>query len=312
MSLQRSPQRTLKSALTLKGVGLHSGNLAQVTLLPSAVNSGVVFVRKDLRGEPEIRAHFFKVVNTQLATTLGEGPARVSTIEHLMATLLGLGIDNVRVEVTGAEVPILDGSSKAYVEAILGSGIATQNATRPLLLLKRKVEVKVGEKWAFAEPSPRFEVHGSIEFDHPSVGYQEYRYVEGQTEFQELCAARTFGFIHEVEALKRMGLIAGGSLDNAVVLDEAGVVNPDGLRYPDEFARHKVLDALGDFKLAGIHMQAKFRLHRAGHDLHSQLLAEIFRDPSCFEVSDPDAESEEQERRTGRVRAALQPAVASV
>jgi len=165
-----------------------------------------------------------------------------------------------------------------------------QLQSRPYLALRRRVELKMGEKWAVAEPSSRLEIHASIEWDHPSIGYQEFQYSEGKTPFSELASARTFGFLRDVEALKRMGLARGGSLETAVVLDDALVLNPEGLRFPDEFVRHKVLDALGDFKLAGISLCAYVRLHRAGHDLHSQLLAAIFRDPDNFELIDSSSE----------------------
>ena len=178
----------------------------------------------------------------------------------------------------------MDGSSGPFCEAILQAGVRVQRQRRATLSLLRKVEIKVAEKWAVAEPSQRLEIHGSIEWDHPSIGYQEFHYIEGKTDFAELAHARTFGFLHEVEALKRMGLARGGSFDNAVVLDHALVLNPGGLRSPDEFVRHKVLDALGDFKLAGMQLQGHFRLHRAGHDLHSQLLTAIFKDADNFEI----------------------------
>jgi len=295
-------QRTLKQSITVSGVGLHSGKDASVTIHPARPNQGVVFVRKDLDDAPQISAHFKNVVNTQLATTLGRGKVTVSTVEHLLAALQGMGIDNATVEVSGPEIPILDGSSIRFVEAIQAAGVDSQLVSRPYLALRRKVEVKMAEKWAVAEPSSKLEVHASIEWDHPSIGYQEYHYVDGKTPFSELASARTFGFLRDVEALQRMGLARGGSLESAVVLNEALVLNPEGLRFPDEFVRHKILDALGDFKLAGIAFHAYVRLHRAGHDLHSQLLAEIFKDPDNYEIIDDSAK---EEARPARVRAAL-------
>ena len=164
------------------------------------------------------------------------------------------------------------------------------------------MELKVAEKWAVAEPAARLEIHGSIDWDHPSIGYQEFHYQEGETSFDELARARTFGFLRDEQALKKMGLARGASLENAVVLDHALILNPDGLRFPDEFVRHKVLDALGDFKLAGIAIQAYIRLHRAGHDLHNQLLAEIFKNPDNFEIVDGSSRGE---RRVSAIHAAL-------
>lgn len=299
-------QKTLKKAIKIHGIGLHSGERAQITIHPARPNQGIQFVRTDLKEAIQIPAHFKHVVNTQLATTLGKGKATVSTVEHLMAALQGMGIDNALVELSGPEVPIMDGSSKPFVDAIKEAGVDSQLQARPYLALRKRVELKIAEKWAVAEPSSRFEIHGSIDWDHPSIGYQEFHYVEGKTSFDELASARTFGFVKDVEALKRMGLARGGSLENAVVLDHALVLNPEGLRYPDEFVRHKVLDAMGDFKLAGIAIQAYIRLHRAGHDLHSQLLAAIFKDPDNFEIVDGTSPSNLKEKREpARIRAIL-------
>ncbi len=295
-------QRTLKEKVSIEGVGLHSGKLIHLTLKPALPNQGITFIRTDLEGAPQVAAHYKNVVNTQLATTLGQGRITIGTVEHLLAALQGLGIDNATVELNGAEVPILDGSSAPFCRAILDVGTETQFQPRPFVALRRRVELKVAEKWAVAEPSARLEIHGSIEWDHPAIGYQEFHYIEGKTPFSDLAKARTFGFLKDVEALKKMGLARGGSLDNAVVLDDASVLNPDGLRFPDEFVRHKVLDALGDFKLAGISIQGYFRLHRAGHDLHSQLLSAIFKDPDNYEVISSFAP---EKRIVGRIRSAL-------
>jgi UDP-3-O-[3-hydroxymyristoyl] N-acetylglucosamine deacetylase len=285
-TFQNNLQKTLKKSATIEGVGLHSGKLVRMTIHPAYANHGIVFVRTDLEGSPKIPAHYSYVVNTQMATTLGKGKATVGTVEHVMAAFQGLGIDNALVELNGSEVPILDGSSIRFCESILDIGLVKQAQTRPYVILKRRVDLRVDEKWAVAEPADRLSVHSSIDWDHPAIGYQEFTYIEGRTSFTELAAARTFGFLRDVEALRRMGLARGGSLENAVVLNEGVVLNPEGLRFPDEFVRHKVLDALGDLKLAGISIQAKIRLHRSGHDLHSQLLSAIFSNPDCFEIID--------------------------
>jgi len=287
-------QRTIKKAVTLKGIGLHLGKEAAVTLRPAGVNQGILFQRLDLTASLPIEANFRNVVNTQMATTLGKAQVTVSTIEHLMAALHGFGIDNLLVEVSGPEVPILDGSSAPFCTALKAAGIQTQPAPRTALAIKRRVEVKLAEKWAVVEPSSRLEVHASIDWDHPSIGFQEFHYVEGKTSFEEIAAARTFGFLRDVEALKKMGLILGGSLENAVVLDSALVLNPEGLRYPDEFVRHKALDALGDFKLAGIQVNGSFKLHRAGHDLHRSILAEVFKDPANYEIIETSTETDSE------------------
>jgi UDP-3-O-[3-hydroxymyristoyl] N-acetylglucosamine deacetylase len=277
-------QRTIKKAVTLTGIGLHFGKEASVRLLPAGVNQGILFRRSDLADSLPIEANFRNVVNTQMATTLGKGSTTVSTIEHLMAALHGFGIDNLLIEVQGPEVPILDGSSAPFCAALKTAGTLVQSAPRTALAIKRRVEVKLAEKWAVVEPSNRLEVHASIDWDHPSIGFQEFHYIEGKTAFEEIASARTFGFLRDVEALKKMGLVLGGSLENAVVLDSALVLNPEGLRYPDEFVRHKALDALGDFKLAGIQVHGSFKLHRAGHDLHRSILAEVFKDPANYEI----------------------------
>ncbi len=302
-------QRTIRDTISLEGIGLHSGKTVQLRIKPARPGHGVTFVRADLEGAPEISAHYKNVVDTRMATTLGRGKVTISTVEHLMAALQGLGIDNVIVEVNAPEIPILDGSSKAFVEAIEKVGIQTQLQTRPLLAIRRRVEVKVAEKWAVAEPSSKFEIQASVDFDHPAIGFQQFHYIEGQTEFSSLADARTFGFLHEVEALKRMGLARGGSLENAVVMDSGRVLNPEGLRHPDEFVRHKVLDALGDFKLAGIPMQGHFRLHRAGHELHSMLVQAILKDDLNYEIIDSKVT---EILRPAKVRAALARLVASV
>lgn len=277
-------QRTLKNAVTIEGIGVHSGAPARITLRPAAPDTGIIFIRTDLEGRPEIPARSGYVHSTQMATTLAKGSAKVATVEHLMSALYGLGVDNVLAEIDGPEMPILDGSSMRFFEAIRDAGIQTQEVARTRIVLKKKVQLRVGDKWAVAEPSEGFDVKVSIEWDHPAIGYQEFHYVEGETRFEDVGAARTFGFLGEVEMLKKMGLARGGSLENAIVLDESKVLNPDGLRFPDEFVRHKVLDALGDFKLAGTHFVGSFRMHRPGHELHTRLVEKILSDPANYDL----------------------------
>jgi UDP-3-O-[3-hydroxymyristoyl] N-acetylglucosamine deacetylase len=284
-------QRTLNGKVALTGIALHSGKTVELVLRPANPNHGISFVRTDLNQSTPISAHYKNVVNTQMATVLGHATSRVSTVEHLLAALQILGVDNAVVEVDGPEVPILDGSAIQFCQAIEEVGLHTQLQARAFLQLRRRVELKIAEKWAVAEPSSRLEIHETVEWDHPVIGFQEFHYVEGKTSYKELASARTFGFLRE-----------GGSLDNAVVLDDTSVLNPQGLRYPDEFVRHKVLDALGDFKLAGISLHAYVRMHRAGHDLHSQLLNAIFRDPDNYEIIDGN---EHQERAMPQIRAAM-------
>ena len=295
-------QRTLRAPVSVSGVGIHSGKPAHLTLKPASVNSGIRFVRVDLAGAPHVNADFRFVIDTRMATTLGRGSVTVSTVEHLMAALAGMGVDNVTIQVSGSEVPIMDGSSAPFAEAIARVGTIEQSGTRTVLAIRRRVEVRSGEKLAFVEPSSALEIHGSIEWDHPMIGKQEFHYIQGETDFLSISNARTFGFLKEVEALQKRGLALGGSLENAIVLDGERVLNPHGLRGPDEFVRHKVLDALGDLKLAGVEIQGYFRLHRAGHDMHSQLLNEIFKDPRNYEWIEGMIESDAEAPRSSYIR----------
>ncbi len=279
-------QTTIRIDVSITGIGLHSGEPATVRLVPSAPGSGISFVRMDRKDRVLIPAKAENVVSTRLATTLGFGDSTISTVEHLLAALAGHGIDNLLVEVSGPELPILDGSAREFSDAILKVGIQTQLSSRQYIRIKKKIELRLGEKWAVIEPSDHFELHSSIEFDHPSIGYQENTFIGGVNQFTEIAAARTFCLLKDVEAMRRMGLAKGGSLKNAVVVDDAHILNPEGLRCSDEFARHKALDALGDFKLSGLNILGSFRLHRSGHDLNTQLIARIFSDPSNYEIVD--------------------------
>jgi len=277
-------QKTLTRESTLQGIGVHLGKPATVTLKPAPAHHGIVFVRKDLPNSPAIEAHYRNVVNTQMATTLGSGGVTLSTTEHLLAALHGFGIDNLLVEVNGPELPILDGSSAPFCRAILEAGVTAQNAPRTTLVLKKKVEVKVDEKWAVAEPSPHFEVFGSIDWDHPLIGFQQFHYVEGKTDFAEIASARTFGFLKDVEKLKKLGLALGGSLDNAIVLDDYKVMNPEGLRFNNEFVRHKILDTIGDVSLLGYEIAGKITTYKSGHNLHNLLCRKLLETPSAYEI----------------------------
>ncbi|MEN9722588.1 MAG: hypothetical protein RJB38_574 [Pseudomonadota bacterium] len=281
---------------------MHSGREVTLRILPLPAHSGIRFVRTDLPGSEEIPARVDFVVNTRMATTLGRGAALVSTVEHLMCALYGAGIDNARIELDAGEVPISDGSAMEFYRAILAVGTSVQGAPRKVWRLKKRVDVKDGGKWGFAEPATGLDVSASVEFDHAAIGFQSFRYIQGQTRFEEFGLARTFGFLKEVEALKKMGLALGGSLDNAVVLDDSGVLNPDGLRYGNEFARHKVLDALGDFALAGATLEARIQLHRSGHDLHRALLVKMLEASELVEAT--DVELQRVPIRFRRVRAA--------
>ena len=285
-------QKTVRKSVVVKGVGVHSGKEVSLKMRPAKPGQGIVFKRVDLPGSPEVPALHTQIISTRLATTLGSGKVLVSTVEHLLAALYGQGIDNAILEVDGPEIPILDGSSKGFCEALSAAGEQTQCAPRFSLVLRKAVQFKIEEKWAFVEPSSRFEMDSSIEWDHPSVGYQSFKYKENSTDFSEVASARTFCFLRDVEGLKRAGLLKGGSLENAVVIDDRGVLNPEGLRYGNELVRHKVLDALGDFKLMGFSVQGYFRLHRGGHELHHLLMTEIFKDPENYDLVGVPTEQE--------------------
>jgi len=279
-------QRTIAEKISCTGIGLHSGAPVQLTLHPARQDSGIVFVRSDGARTVEIAARADQVGSTQLATTLGSGLLTVGTVEHLLAAIYGLGIDNIRIELDGPEVPIMDGSSASFVFLIRAAGIFEQRGPRRVLRVKRPVEVRDGERFARVEPARAARISYAIDFQHPAIGRQNlsnFELREGSFE-RELCRARTFGFLHEVQALWRAGLGRGGSLDNTIVLDERRVLNPEGLRMPDEFVRHKVLDLLGDFALLGMPFEGHVRVVRGGHALHQKLMDALLHTRGAAEV----------------------------
>lgn len=280
-----SVQQTLRGKVLLQGIGLHTGESVAVSLHPAPVDHGVRFI---CGGDPDARsveAHVQHVVDTRLATSIGDQVWRVSTIEHLLSALQGLELDNVQIEVHGDELPILDGSAQPWVEAIDRVGIETQDAPRKILEMIEAVEIRQGERWVRLRPGSGFEIRATIEFDHPSVSQQELN-IELSPEVyrRELAWARTFGFWSDIEGLRRMGLIRGGSLDNAVVFGPDGVMNPEGLRAPDEPIRHKVLDMVGDLALIGYPIRGIFEASRPGHALTRALVAEILQRESCWRL----------------------------
>jgi UDP-3-O-[3-hydroxymyristoyl] N-acetylglucosamine deacetylase len=279
-------QRTLKSVIRATGVGLHTGEKVAMTLRPAPPNSGIVFRRIDLSKPVDIVADAFKVTDTRLCSALEAGGARVATVEHLMSAFAGLGIDNAFVDLTGSEVPIMDGSAAPFVFLIQSAGIEQQPAPKRFFRIKRPVEVRDGEKWARFEPYDGFKLSFSIEFDHPAfersaqtatVDFIDTSYVK------EVARARTFGFIQEVEALRDSGLALGGSLDNAIVVDEYRVLNTEGLRYTDEFVKHKLLDAIGDLYLIGHPLIGAFSAHKSGHALNNRLLRAALAQEGAWE-----------------------------
>lgn len=278
-------QRTLKSSVRATGVGLHTGHKVTMVLRPAPADTGIVFCRSDLPGNPAIPAQAFNVTNTQMATVLEKDGARVSTVEHLMAAMFGLGIDNAFVDVSAEEVPIMDGSAGTFVFLIQTAGIEEQAARKRYLRVLKTVEVEKDGKKVRLEPFDGFKVGFSIEFRHP-VFEQSATTAEvdfGEVSFvREVSRARTFGFTQEVEYLRSRGLARGGSLDNAVVIDDFRVLNADGLRMDDEFVKHKALDAVGDLYLAGHPLIGAFYGHKSGHELNNLLVRQFLADRSAW------------------------------
>jgi UDP-3-O-[3-hydroxymyristoyl] N-acetylglucosamine deacetylase len=288
-------QRTLKNTIRATGVGLHTGDKIYLTLRPAPADTGIVFRRVDLSPHVEIPARAENVGDTTLSTTLVKGDVRVSTVEHLLSAMAGLGIDNAYVELTAPEVPIMDGSAGPFVFLLQSAGIEEQDFPKRFIRIKRKVEVQSGDKVASFEPFDGFKVSFSIEFDHPAFDNRE---LTAEIDFsstsfvKEVSRARTFGFMHEIEYLRGKGLAQGGSMDNAIVIDESGVLNADGLRYEDEFVKHKVLDAIGDLYLLGNSLIGEFKAHKSGHALNNQLLRELISQKDAWEVVTFEADDE--------------------
>jgi UDP-3-O-[3-hydroxymyristoyl] N-acetylglucosamine deacetylase len=300
-------QRTLKTIIGTTGVGLHTGHKVKLVLRPAAPDTGIVFHRVDLPDAPPIPARAQDVTDTRLATCLGEGDAKVWTVEHLMSALAGLGVDNVHVDLDAPELPIMDGSAGPFVFLIQSAGLEEQAAPKRFIRVRRPVEVTQGDKFARIEPHDGFRVTLSIDFRHPvfersgnvaTIDFAEDSYVN------EVSRARTFGFMQDVEAMRAQGLALGGTLDNAVVMDEFRVLNPDGLRYADEFVKHKILDCVGDLYLAGHPLIGAFRGHKTGHALNNQLLRALLADASAWERVSFDTPESAPAFARGRLAAA--------
>jgi UDP-3-O-[3-hydroxymyristoyl] N-acetylglucosamine deacetylase len=296
-------QRTLKSITRAVGVGLHSGQKVELTLRPAAPGTGIVFRRVDLPVPVDIPVRFDSVSETRMASTISPGGQpggpKVQTIEHLMSACAGLGLDNLYVDITADEVPILDGSSASFVFLLQSAGIELQNAPKRFLKVRKTVEVREGEGerllWARLEPYHGFKLSFQIDFNHPAVDAtgQEVSFDMGSGRYkQEIARARTFGFTRDVEAMRSRGLTLGGSMDNAIVIDDYRVLNSDGLRYDDEIAKHKILDAIGDLYIAGAPLLAAYKSYRGGHALNNKLLRKLLGDASAYEyVTFEDAAS---------------------
>ena len=279
-------QRTLKTTIRATGVGLHTGEKVELTLRPAAPDTGIVFRRVDLAQPVEIKATPFNVGDTRLSTTLVEGDVKVSTVEHLLSAFAGLGIDNAYVDLGAAEVPIMDGSAAPFVFLLQSAGVQEQSRAKRFIRIKRPIEVRDGDKIARFTPYDGFKVEFSIDFDHPAFQARANRaMVDFSTSsfVRELSRARTFGFLREIEALRQQNLALGGSLDNAVVVDEYRILNEEGLRYEDEFVRHKILDAIGDLYLLGHTLIGAFHAHKSGHALNNKLLRAFVADETAWE-----------------------------
>ena len=279
-------QRTLKNVIRATGVGLHTGDKVFMTLRPAAIDTGIVFRRVDLDVPVEIRSSCENVGDTRLSSTLVKGEARISTIEHLLSAMAGLGIDNAYVDLSAPEVPIMDGSAGPFVFLLQSAGIEEQSAAKRFIRIKKPVRVESGDKWARFEPFDGFKVGFSIDFTHPlftrrtstaEIDFSTTSFVK------EVSRARTFGFMRDIEMLREHNLALGGSMDNAIVLDDYRVLNEDGLRYEDEFVRHKILDAIGDLYLLGHSLIGAFYGHKSGHELNNRLLRTLIEDKEAWE-----------------------------
>ncbi len=279
-------QRTLKNVIRATGVGIHSGEKVFMTLRPAPVNTGIIFRRTDLDPVMEVPAFATHVGDTSMNTSLEQNGVRVSTVEHLMSAFAGLGIDNAYVDLSNAEVPIMDGSAGPFVFLIQSAGIEEQSAAKRFIRILKSVEVRLDDKWARLDPFDGFRVSFKIDFNHPVFrSHQSFASVDFSTTsyLKEIARARTFGFMRDIEMLRERNLVLGGSMDNAVVLDDYRVLNEDGLRYEDEFVKHKVLDAIGDLYLLGHGLIGAFSGYKSGHELNNILLRDLLDQPSAWE-----------------------------
>jgi len=288
-------QRTLKNVIRATGVGIHTGEKVFMTLRPAPVNTGIIFRRTDLDPVVDVPAFATHVGDTSMNTSLEQNGVRVSTVEHLMSAFAGLGIDNAYVDLSNAEVPIMDGSAGPFVFLIQSAGIEEQSAAKRFIRILEPVEVRLDDKWARIDPFDGFRVSFKIDFNHPVFrSHQSFASVDFSTTsyLKEIARARTFGFMRDIEMLRERNLVLGGSMDNAVVLDDYRILNADGLRYEDEFVKHKVLDAIGDLYLLGHGLIGAFSGYKSGHELNNRLLRDLLEQPSAWEeVTFDDSEA---------------------
>ena len=279
-------QRTLKNVIRASGVGLHTGEKIHLTLRPAKADSGIIFARTDIEHSPQIKACIENVGDTQLSTTLEKDGIRVSTVEHLLSAVAGLGIDNLFIELSGPEVPIMDGSAGPFVFLLQSAGIQEQEVAKKFIRIKENVRVVDEDRWAEFQPYNGFKVAFTIDFDHPvfQAGPQSAEIDFSSTSFvKEVSRSRTFGFLRDFEFLRAQNLALGGSLDNAIAVDDQKILNEDGLRYEDEFVKHKILDAIGDLYLLGHSLIGSFKGYKSGHELNNTLLRTLLSDSSAWE-----------------------------
>lgn len=278
-------QRTLAKDVKLTGIGLHSGKKVTMKLIPAEADFGIQFIRTDIARSKMMKANALTVGTTENATTLGSGAEAIHTVEHLLGTLYGLGINNCLIEIDGPEVPIMDGSGASFVFLLKETGIKNLNKSKKFLVIVDTVRVEKDDKWAQFEPSQNLVIDSTIVFAHPIIKTQQFNFEFSCESFiSDIARARTFGFAKDVDMLKRKGLIKGGSLDNAVVLDDFKVMNPEGLRFRNEFVRHKILDTIGDVSLLGYEIAGKITTYKSGHNLHNLLCRKLLDTPSAYEI----------------------------
>jgi UDP-3-O-[3-hydroxymyristoyl] N-acetylglucosamine deacetylase len=298
-------QRTIKTPAVITGIGLHSGAKIKLCIRPASADNGIIFHRREKERVVAIKASADNVIDTRMATVLGRDGLSVSTVEHLLAALSACGIDNLHIDIDGPEVPILDGSAAPFIKLIEEAGVEVMDASRRIIAIRKPISLIEGEKRISIIPSRFFRITFDIAFEHKAIALQQYSMKFSTDSFQrDIAPARTFGFLHEVEYLKANGLARGGSLDNAVVIDENGVMNPEGLRYQDEFVRHKILDAVGDFSLLGAPMLGHIRAFKAGHDLNAKMVTKILANPDHWTYVDfSEAALQEAQRSSSRALA---------
>jgi UDP-3-O-[3-hydroxymyristoyl] N-acetylglucosamine deacetylase len=292
-------QRTLKKEIICSSVGLHSGRKVNMKIKPAPADSGIVFVRKDIPDALPIPANYNTVSDTTLATTLGLNGATVSTVEHILSAFSGMGLDNAVIELDSFEIPIMDGSALPFVNMLKKVGTHMQGKTKKLLVIKKPVSVKDGGGSADLLPAAEFKITYEIDFKHVAIGRQSYSLNFSDEKYEkEICAARTFGFLREVEYLQAKGLGLGGSLENVIILDDEKIINKDGLRMPDEFVKHKILDAIGDLFLLGMPIIGHFVAYKSGHRLNNILLKELMRKQDCWEIINCNNKEEAKHKLT--------------